>query len=61
MESNSEVNKHNSLLRTFCRIPHLRDQAPNISIAQRGWIKVKGKGGMVTYWVNEMIGDNDSI
>lgn len=31
----------------------LREQAPEIKIVCRGAINVKGKGGMITYWVNE--------
>lgn len=31
----------------------LEKQAPDIALASRGYIEIKGKGIMHTYWVNE--------
>lgn len=50
MESNSEVNRiHCS--EDSAKI--LQSQHPEIKLASRGFINVKGKGKMQTYWVNE--------
>ena len=50
MESNSEANRIHCSERSAT---FLRDQSPEMPILRRGWIKVKGKGEMETFWVNE--------
>lgn len=50
MESNSEVNRiHCS--RAAAKL--LQQQVPELPIKSRGKVKIKGKGNMHTYWVNE--------
>ena len=50
MESNSIVNRiHCSERAAKC----LQDQDPDMPIKLRGWIDVKGKGQMKTYWVGQ--------
>lgn len=50
MESNSAVNRiHCSERSAKC----LQEQHPSMPLLSRGWIKVKGKGEMKTFWVNE--------
>jgi len=50
MESNSQEN------RIHCSheaAEILKEQDPTVSVLVRGWISIKGKGEMETYWVNE--------
>lgn len=55
MESNS---KENSIHCSERSAMLLKEQAPEISLVCRGWISVKGKGDMKTYWVEEGVEDN---
>ena len=55
MESNS---KENSIHCSERSAMLLREQAPEISLVCRGWISVKGKGDMKTYWVEKTVEDN---
>jgi serine/threonine protein kinase len=50
METNSSKNR---ILCSKAAYDIVREQMPDLSIKPRGAIKVKGKGNMVTYWVNE--------
>jgi len=50
MESNSEKNRIHCSERAAIL---LKSQNPGMSILSRGYIEVKGKGQMKTYWVNE--------
>ena len=55
MESNSKENCIHCSERSSMI---LKEQAPKISLVCRGWISVKGKGDMKTYWVEEGVEDN---
>ena len=50
MESNSEGNRIHCSERAA---QFLGEQYPTMPVLPRGWIKVKGKGEMKTFWVNE--------
>ena len=59
MESNSLVNRIHCSERSA---ELLRMQDPNIPVTTRGLINVKGKGEMLTFWVNEPEGvPNSSV
>lgn len=49
MESNSAANR---ILCNRETSKILRAQAPELDVTQRGVVNVKGKGDMVTYWVD---------
>jgi len=57
MESNSIVNRIHCSERAAS---FLREQNPKMPIRSRGFISVKGKGEMHTYWINEDP-DNKSV
>mmetsp|Transcript_29045 Transcript_29045/g.57788 ORF Transcript_29045/g.57788 Transcript_29045/m.57788 type:complete len:1358 (-) Transcript_29045:61-4134(-) len=57
MESNSIVNRIHCSERAAS---FLREQNPKMPIRSRGFISVKGKGEMHTYWINED-SDNKSV
>jgi hypothetical protein len=56
MESNSEE------LRIHCSKAAallVMQQDPDIELAFRGWISIKGKGSMPTYWVERLRGEGE--
>lgn len=57
MESNSLVNRIHCSERSA---ELLRMQDPNIPVTARGLINVKGKGEMLTFWVNDPEGATET-
>jgi len=58
MESNSEKNRIHC---SQASAKLLKTQCPELGLTYRGVIKVKGKGKMRTYWINETSANSDTL
>ena len=56
MESTSERNRIQCSERSACL---LRDQCSSINVTSRGFIPIKGKGKLCTFWINDWQSDWD--